>query len=148
MSTSPIGSSSASNTTDTTSTDALSSLTPNDFLKMLIAELQNQDPTQPVSNTEILDEVSQIGNIETNQTLSNTLQGVALEQSLSTATNLLQKTVTAVDSSGNTISGTVDSISVANGTATFTINGTSVPFSDITSITPAAATSSATNATN
>ncbi len=147
MSTSPVGSSSGSSASNATS-DPLNGLTPQDFLKMLIAELQNQDPTQPVSNTEILDEVSQISNVETNQSLSNTLQGVALEQSLSTATNLLQKNVTAVTSAGNSISGTVDSISVANGTATFTINGTVVPFSNITSIAPGTAASSTTRTTN
>ena len=40
-----------------------------------LPNLQNQDPTQPVSNTEILQEVSQISDIETNQSLSTTLQG-------------------------------------------------------------------------
>ena len=62
---------------------------------------------------------------------------------MSTASSLLQKNVTAVDSSGNTVSGTVSSISIANGMATFTVNGTTVPFSNITSITPAAARLSA-----
>ena len=59
---------------------------------MLIAELQNQDPTQPVGNTQILQEVSQIDNIETNPTLNSTLGSVALEQSMATASNMLRKT--------------------------------------------------------
>ena len=148
MSTSPVSSSAASNTSDSTGASALSSLNPQDFLNMLIAELQDQDPTQPVSNTEILQEVSQIDDIETNQNLSNTLTAVALEQSMSTASNLLNMNVTAVDSAGNTVSGPVGSISIANGLATLNINGTSVPFSNITSISPAGSTTSATNQNN
>ena len=62
---------------------------------MLIAELQNQDPTQPVDNTQILQEVSQIENIVTNENLNTTLESVALEQSMATASSLLNKTVTA-----------------------------------------------------
>jgi len=148
MSTSAIATAAASSMSDSTGTNALTSLSPDDFLKMLIAELQDQDPTQPVSNTEILQEVSQIDNIQTNQNLSSTLTAVALEQSMSTASNLLNMNVTAVDSSGNTVSGPVSSISIANGLATLTINGTSVPFSNITSISPAGTTTSAASQSN
>ena len=104
--------------------------------------------TQPVSNTEILQEVSQIDNIQTNQTLSNTLTAVALEQSMSTASNLLNMNVSAVDASGNTVSGPVSSISIANGLASLTVNGTSVPFSNITSISPAGSAASAASQSN
>ena len=58
---------------------------------------------------------------------------------MSTASNLLNMNVTAEDASGNTVSGPVSSISIANGMATLTVNGTSVPFSNITSISPAGA---------
>ncbi|MGO8688215.1 MAG: flagellar hook capping FlgD N-terminal domain-containing protein [Thermoguttaceae bacterium] len=148
MSTSSIASAAASSASDSAGANGLTSLSPQDFLQMLITELQDQDPTQPVSNTEILQEVSQIDNIETNQNLSSTLTAVALEQSMSTASNLLNMNVTAEDSSGNTVSGPVSSISIANGMATLNINGTSVPFSNVTSISPAGSTASATSQTN
>ncbi len=124
----------SSTSSTASSTNAWNSLTPQDFINMLVAELQNQDPTQPVDNTQILQQVGQIENIVTNENLNTTLESVALEQSMSTATSLLQKTITAVDASGNTITGPVSSISVSDGTVTVSVNGTSVPFSDITSI--------------
>ena len=65
MSTVTSPTSSASSTTSSTNT--WSSMTPQDFIKMLIAELQNQDPTQPVDNSQILQQVSQIDNIVTNE---------------------------------------------------------------------------------
>ena len=55
-----LASASAAAGTNSTSGDAFNSMSSQDFIKMLVAQLQNQDPTQPVSNTEILQEVSQI----------------------------------------------------------------------------------------
>ncbi len=57
MSTSSIASAAASSASDSAGANGLTSLSPQDFLQMLITELQDQDPTQPVSNTEILQEM-------------------------------------------------------------------------------------------
>jgi flagellar basal-body rod modification protein FlgD len=122
-------------------------MTPTDFINMLVAELQNQDPTQPVSNTQILQEVSQISNIETNQTLSTSLQSVLMGQNLATASGLLQKTVTATDTAGNSITGTVSSISVSNGTATLNIGNQTATLSNVTGILPAGSTASTSSTT-
>ena len=51
------GATSASSSSSSSTNQALTgfaALTSQDFLKMLITELQNQDPTQPVSNSELL----------------------------------------------------------------------------------------------
>ena len=61
---------------------------------MLVTELQNQDPTQPMSNTDLMNQVSQIQSIESNQQLTSTLQSVALGQSIASAGNLIGRTVT------------------------------------------------------
>ena len=142
MSTDPISnassmaSRSATAGTNPTSTDAFSNMTSSDFIKMLVAELQNQDPTQPVSNTEILQEVSQIKNIQSNAELTTTLQSVLLGQNLATASSLLQKTVTAMTSSGQSITGTVNAVSISNGDATLDVGGYAADLSSVTAILP------------
>ena len=64
--------SSASNVTGqsgqqaTSGTDAFQEVDLDVFIKLLIAELQNQDPMNPLDNHEILQQVSQIREIESN----------------------------------------------------------------------------------
>ena len=83
---------------------------------MLITELENEDPTQPMSNTDLMNQVSQIQAIESNQQLTSTLQSVALGQSIASAGSLIGATVTGTNSQGQTVTGTVNSVSIANGT--------------------------------
>jgi flagellar basal-body rod modification protein FlgD len=136
MSTNGVANASSTSTASSSTASGFSALKPEDFVKMLIAELQHQDPTKPMDSSQILQEVSQIDNIATNQTLTQTLHSVLLGQSLASASGLLQMPVTALDASGNPISGTVDSVSIANGEATLNIGGKTAKLSDVTEILP------------
>ncbi len=107
---------------------------------MLVAELQNQDPTQPMDSSQIVTEMSQIDDISTNQQLNTTLQSVLLGQNISSAGSLLDMTVSATDAAGNAVSGTVSSVSIANGVATLNVGGQSVPLSNVTEILPPGST--------
>jgi flagellar basal-body rod modification protein FlgD len=101
---------------------------------MMIAELQNQDPTQPMSTSDILQEVSQIGSIETNSQLTQTLQSVALGENVSTAASLIGRTVAGTNSSQQSVTGTVDGASVQNGAVTLSVGGQSLSLSEISAI--------------
>ena len=90
-----------------TATNSLDSLSTDDFTKMLVAELQNQDPTNPVTNSELMQEVSQIRSIQATDGLTSTLQSVLLGQSVATAGNLIGRAVQGNDAQGNAVSGTV-----------------------------------------
>ena len=138
MSTNGVTNASTPATSNTSSSTAggFASLQPSDFVNMLCAELQYQDPTQPMDSSQILQEVSQIDNISTNQQLNTTLQSVLLGQNISSASSLLGMPVSATDASGNAVSGTVSSVSISNGVATLNIGGTSVPLSNVTEILP------------
>ncbi|HTU56643.1 MAG TPA: flagellar hook capping FlgD N-terminal domain-containing protein [Acetobacteraceae bacterium] len=59
-------SSSASSTSTTTSNDALASLTGNfnDFLNLLMTQLQNQDPTSPMDTNQFTSELVQFASVE------------------------------------------------------------------------------------
>ena len=83
-----------------------------DFLNLLVTELQNQDPMNPMDDSQILQEVSQIKEIESNQRLSDTLTSMQTQQNLVAASTLLQKTVTGLADSGSTITGQVDKVTV------------------------------------
>ncbi len=133
--TSAAGTGSASSSTGVT--NRLQSLTVDDFTKMLVTELQNQDPTQPMSNTDLMNQVSQIQSIESNQQLTSTLQSVALGQSIASAGSLIGATVTGTDSTGKQVTGTVNSASISNGSAVLNVGSSSIALSSVTQIAPA-----------
>ena len=82
------------------------------FLQLLIAELQNQDPLSPMENSEILQQISQIREISATNQLSDTLAAVQTGQNLSTASSLIGKTITAMDDDGKDVTGKVERVSI------------------------------------
>jgi len=85
--------SSTSSSSSSTSTDS-STITANDFLTLLVAEMQNQDPTQPTDPNEY---ISQMVDVNSLQQLIGINQGIT---SLDTAAGV------PATSSSNTVSGT------------------------------------------
>jgi flagellar basal-body rod modification protein FlgD len=124
----------SSSTGSSSSASALTQISPNDFLKMLITQLQNQDPVNPTSSDQILQQISQIDNIEATTSLTSSLNSVATDQSFQTASGLIGKQVQGVDSSGNPVAGAVDSVSFANGAAILNIGSQTMQLSGISSI--------------
>ncbi len=84
----------------------------NQFLDLLIAELQNQDPLNPVDNSQFAQQVGQIREIAATDKLSATLNAVLSGQSLGTASGLIGKQVEALSESGETVQGVVERVSV------------------------------------
>ncbi len=91
------------------------------FFKMLITQLQTQDPLDPVSNSDVVAQISQIRDLESSTKLSATLDKLAEMQSLlasqqqfgSAATligSYVEGAVAAEDGSGRFVSGVVTGI--------------------------------------
>ncbi len=72
-------------------TSGLSGMTSSDFLKVMLAQLQQQDPLNPSSSTDLLTQLSQIQSMQANTTLSSTLNGLSLQQSIAAGGNLIGK---------------------------------------------------------
>jgi flagellar basal-body rod modification protein FlgD len=84
----------------------------NQFLKLMISELQNQDPLNPMDNTQFVQQIGELRSIAASDQLTTTLQSVQTQQSLTTASSLIGKQVTALTSDNKDISGKVTSVSV------------------------------------
>src|SRR5688572_29545620 len=95
-----------------TENQALRGLEMDDFLRLMITELQNQDPLDPMENSEILQQISQIREIEATSSLSETLGAVLRGQNLSSAASLIGREVTALADDGATVTGPVERVSV------------------------------------
>jgi flagellar basal-body rod modification protein FlgD len=84
----------------------------NQFLQLMIAELTNQDPLNPMDNTQLVQQIGELRSIAASDQLTGTLQSMQTQQSLTTASSLIGKTVTALTTENDTITGKVDSVSV------------------------------------
>lgn len=102
--------------TSTTGGDRFQELDTQAFLKMMIAELQNQDPLNPMDNSKMLEQISQIRSITSNDALTNSIESLQMGQSMATAASLIGKTVVGLDVLGQEAVGTVEKVAFEDGT--------------------------------
>jgi len=116
-------------------------LHPEDFIKMMITQLQNQDPLQPAKNEELLAQMSQIGQLESSTELQDSLKTLVLQNNLSSSGNLIGKMVQGQDERGTPIKGMVNSVRVVDGAVSLELdNGKSLSLSNVTGISALAPT--------
>lgn len=94
------------------STNSMDDLGTGDFLDLLIAELQNQDPLNPADNSDLLQQISQIRQITSNDSMISTLESVQSGQEVSTASQLIGKRVTALSTENEDVDGIVDRVTI------------------------------------
>ncbi len=117
------------------------------FLQLMITQLQNQDPLEPMDNTEFLSQQAMFTQVNTLQEMNQNLAtyGDAIlslnasmlnSNTLNQAMNLVGKEVTAInpDNKDETISGIVDSVKITDNGLTFTINGQEISSEYITGV--------------
>lgn len=127
-----------------------SSMTMDDFFKLLAAQLQYQDMTNPMSNSEMMNQLTQMSSMSTMSNLTTTMETMSdtiteamtsLSQiSLSSyATNLLGKEVTVADLDdkgelvGHTI-GVVQGVALTGGNPIIYVDGKSYSLSQLMSM--------------
>jgi flagellar basal-body rod modification protein FlgD len=118
-------------------------LTKDDFFKLFLAQLQNQDPTSPMDDKEFLAQLAQFTQIDTLQQVQKSLGGTQLAQ----ASALIGDQVIGTDTTGSAASGTVDRI-VQDSTGILLVldGGALVDPSAVTQVLKPSSTSSTTTA--
>jgi flagellar basal-body rod modification protein FlgD len=110
-------------------------MSPGDFIQLMVTQLENQDPTQPTSSSDLLTQVSQIGQLESSTQLQSTMQSVTLQSQVGSASALIGKTVVGIDANNNKSTGVVSSVSVAGGAVSLNLdNGDTVAVTNLSSI--------------
>lgn len=106
----------ASDAAEATSKKSNSSLDQADFLKLLTTQLQNQDPSSPVDNNQMVTTMSQLSVVENLSTISNNVDNVvnaissssALSASSLVGRSVLVDTKTAFFDGSNPITAQID----------------------------------------
>lgn len=110
-------------------------LTSDDFLKLLITQLQNQDPSNPMDSDQLLQQVSEMRALQSNIELSNSLKSLTLAQQLSSAASFLGKQVTGTDANQQTVSGAVSQVVVSGGKTLLAIGNSQIELGNVTKVT-------------
>ncbi|QDT65644.1 flagellar hook assembly protein FlgD [Calycomorphotria hydatis] len=106
-------------------------LTSEDFLELLIAQLQNQDPSEPVSNEELLNQLSTMRNLEADLEMTDALKAITNDQLLSNAASFIGKTVAGTDIAGNAVNGVVEKAFLTDGEAYLQVDGAPVKMNEV-----------------
>lgn len=116
--------------------DILRDVDVSDFLTLMITELQNQDPLNPMDNAQVLNQLGQMQSINASQKLSTTLDSVLLGQNLSSSAALIGKNVAGLDDASKEVSGQVESVFIKDGKAKLVVGNSIVSLSNVRQILP------------
>ena len=88
-----------------------------DFLKLFVAQLQHQDPMNPMQDSDFMGQMASFSTLEQ-------VANLASENAKSNAIGLLGRTVTYKDKDGAVHTGAVEKVSTVDGKPSLTVGGT------------------------
>jgi flagellar basal-body rod modification protein FlgD len=118
----------SSNSASTTKTS--SELGKDEFLKLLVTQLQHQDPLAPMEDTDFIAQMAQFTSLEQMKNMNNSVQ-------ITQATSFIGTQVTWADSKGAEQTGIVTSVRIVNGEPKVIVGEEALELKKITSVTVA-----------
>lgn len=107
----------------------------NEFLHLLVTQLQHQDPLEPVGQTEFLQQLAQFSTLEGIEKLNASFADLLQAQQLSDGLSLVGRTVRYRSSEGGPVQeGRVDEVGVQNGRITLHVGDQSLTLDEITAV--------------
>jgi flagellar basal-body rod modification protein FlgD len=121
----------SSSSADLSSTDQLNEDT---FLKLMVAQLRNQDPMNPTDSSQFLAQTAQFSSLEKlNQVADQSAQALSAQMAFG-ASGLVGRTITYTDTDGNAQTGPVGSVNFTASGPMLDVGGTDVPISSVVSV--------------
>jgi flagellar basal-body rod modification protein FlgD len=139
MSVSTINSVSSTSTTDQSGESRVptQTLDQNDFLKLLVVQLSQQDPMNPMKDTDFIAQMASFSALEQSKEMQADIAALRAEQQLLQANSLIGRLVDVQSADGTLVSGIVDGVQVVNGTPTLVVNGQTFTLSQVVIVAPA-----------
>lgn len=133
---------SSTSTGSTAATPPADSLGKDAFMKLLVNQLKNQDPTSPADSSQYIAQLAQFSSLEQMQELNDNIVGLAVLQQnnalmaqLTQSSALIGQQVRYTDPTTNqTMVGTVTSVKIEDDVAHLAINGGTVPLGNVTEV--------------
>jgi flagellar basal-body rod modification protein FlgD len=116
--------------------DKFSSIGLEQFITLMVTELQNQDPLNPMDNAQLLDQLANMQSITSTKKLTETLDAVMLGQNLSNAGGLIGKIVNGLTDKGDEVTGLVDKATLVGNVPYLNVGDKSIRISNVRYIYP------------
>ncbi len=101
------------------------------FLKLLVAQLKYQDPSNPADSTQFLAQTAQFTQVEKLGAIAETQQNMLNAQMMLGASSLVGRTVTYVGPDGADVTGVVTSAKLGGSDPTLRVGDTDVQLSKV-----------------
>ena len=107
-----------------------------DFLKLLVSQMQSQDPLNPQKDTDFIAQMAQFSSLEQTKTMSSQLGQISQGQQVTQASSLLGQYVVVTPVSGTPVAGLVNGVTIDKGTPQIMVNGKGYDLSQVSGISP------------
>ena len=106
------------------------------FLKLLVAQMRYQDPSNPADSTQLMSQTASFSQVEKLEEIAKQSASALILQEHSTAAAMVGRAVTYTDGNGNPVTGTVSSVKLATtgSEALAKVGGVDVPVGRITQV--------------
>lgn len=107
------------------------------FQKLFLAELQNQDPSEPMDNSEMMSQLAQTNTMQYLSQISSSMTTMTSKNTLGQATALIGKAVSGLDSTNDSaaVAGIVYSVRMESGEAYLNLGTKELKASDVIEVT-------------
>lgn len=111
MNIAPPGTVSSQNQNPSTAATAKSGVDYQSFLKLLVAEMKNQDPTSPMESTDYVAQLATFSQVEQSVQINSKLEDILAASALTQAASMVGKVITSADGA---VSGVVAEVRVVS----------------------------------
>jgi len=106
-------------------------LSQEDFMRILLAQLQFQDPLKPMDNQEFVAQLAQFSGLEINRQQSEKVDELLAMQSVDQSVGIIGKSIEVQTSSGSSTVGNVIAVSFRTGEPRLTVNVSGTTITDV-----------------
>lgn len=115
-----------------------SSVTQNEFLQLMVKQLQSQDPLNPTDNGQMLAQLAQFSTLSGMEQLNASFSDMLSLQEITQGSNLIGKQVAYTKSDGSQTTGKVASVEITNGQVSLQVGNDSVALGQVIGVASAA----------
>lgn len=118
-------------------TNSLANLGQEQYMKLFLAQLQNQNPLEPLSDRDMLTQLTQFSSLQGITQLNANFADLLQLQQLTQGSALIGRTVTFARSGSDALaSGVVSAVTAEGGAVSLRIGGQSVPLGQVRRVEP------------
>ncbi len=105
-----------------------------DFMQMLLAQLEHQNPLEPMDDTAMMTQFTQLNSLQALQQIQSAMEKISEDSQMTYAASLMGKMVSISKSDGKSTEGKVTGFSMESGNAYIQVDEQSYPLDEVTKV--------------